>query len=492
MKISTTQLLFTLTFLVGLNGFIFSQVKTSFLKDCLWIKGNEANAFSVDSINSNSENLLKKTLNFNSVVDFSKDKINKKYKNLITKKGSLFVVFRSNHEDENILLTVQRGITKSILTTKKMQCDKDILLNKGNPKTGVLVSYLFNKNSLLGKRNGSLAFDDLIYNDTEFKNQLIELIYIPNYLNDKEKNTVETYLAIKYGISLNDENNYYNAKGDKVWDAKENKEFNKHVTGIGREDVLLLNQKQSSNSLQDGLTIGIDKIKLSNGKNKSLLSDNTFIMWGDNGKNTLLEKQTDNAEKRIKRIWKVIPSSTDGLTYKTQIKFDKKRMLFERSATAPDRDFMWIAIDSTQSTEFNYTNAKYIKATSNDEKEIVFDNVKFNTKANYLFTVVKAPEYLISQMNSTSKTDSNNQPSSDYVLFPNPVVANEKFAIQFNLNDPSEVSIQITDVNGKIIKSKDLGTIDKSLYNESLSASGTYLVLVSINGIVEANKLIVK
>ena len=474
MKISITQLLFTIIILLGFNSYMFSQVKSSLLKDCLWIKGSEANIISADSLNISAD-LLKKTLNFNPIVDFSKDNISKKYKNLITKKGSLFVVFKSNHTDENILLTVQRANIKATLTNIKMQCDKDITLNKGDAKTGTSVSYLFNKNSLSGKRNGNLAFDDLLYNDTEFQNQLIELIYIPNYLNDKQKNVVESYLAIKYGISLNKENNYYNSKGDKIWDVKENNEFNKHVTGIGREDVLLLNQKQSSNSLQDGLTIGIDKIKLSNGKNKSLLSDNTFIMWGDNGKNTLLEKQTDNAEKRIKRIWKVITTSIDGLTYKTQIKFDKKLMVFEIGSTTPDRDFMWIAIDSTRSTEFNYTNSKYIKATLNNENEIVFDNVKFNTKTNYLFTVVKAPEYLISQINSTTKTDTKNQPNSGYTLFPNPVVANEKFSVQFNLNDPSEVSIQITDINGKIIKSKDLGTIDKS-----------------INGVVEANKLIVK
>ena len=492
MKFSISQLLLTTIILIGFNNFMFSQQENLTYKDCLWIKGIESNSGTMDSLKLKSEDILKKQLNFNPIVDFSKDKILKKYKNIVTKKSTLFVVFKSNEEAENILLTIQRGSFKATLSNKKIICDKDVSLNKGNPKTGTLVSYLFNKNSLLGKKNGSIEFDDLLLNDKEFKNQLVELIYIPRFLKETEKNIIESYLAIKFGISLNEDKSYYNAKGDKIWDVKENKGFNKHVTGIGKEDFLGLNQMQSCNSLADGLTIGIDKIELSNAKNKAIVADKTFIVWGDNGKNTLLVKQENSEEKRIKRIWKLNTKSSDDLSYKTQIKIDKKLMVLENDSYSPDRDFIWIAMDSTQSTEFNYANAKYIKATQNDENEVVFDKVNFSTNTSYLFTIVKAPEYLINQIFNSSKLDNKNQSASGYKLFPNPVVTNENFSVQFNLKEASNVTIQITDVNGKIVKSKDLGLIDSHLYNESLSVSGTYLVLVSINGIVEANKLIVK
>jgi hypothetical protein len=491
MKFSISQLLLTAFILIGFNNFMFSQQKNLTFKDCLWIKGIENNS-TIDSIKLKSEDLLKKQLNFNPIVDFSKDKILKKYKNIVTKKSTLFVVFKSNEVAENGLLTIQRGSFKATLNNKKIICDKNILLNKGNPKTGTLVSYLFNKNSVLGKRNGSLEFDDLLFNDKDLKNQLLELIYFPRLLNEKEKNIVESYLAIKFGISLNEDKSYYNTMGDKIWDSKENKEFRKHVTGIGKEDLLGLNQMQSCNTIDDGLTVAMDKIELSNAKNKAVVKDKTFFLWGDNGKNTLLEKVDNSEEKRMKRIWKLNTKSSDDLSYRTQIRIDKKCMILEKDSNISSRDFMWIAIDSTQSADFSYINAKYIKAKINNENEVVFDKINFSTNTSCLFTIIKAPEDIINQLHSPSKLENQNQSSSGYTLFPNPVLTNENFNIQFNLKEESKVSIQITDVNGKIVKQKKLGVIDSYLYCDSLSVTGTYMILITINDVIQTNKLIVK
>jgi hypothetical protein len=469
-----------------------TEKSTTFCNDCLWIKGSEIDETTEDSLNNKNEDHLKKQLNFNPVINFSKDKILKKYKNVVNKKSTLFIVFKSNEKIENNLMTIQSERFKAILNNKKLLSDKEVVLNKGNPETGIIVSYLFNKDSKLGKKRGSLLFDDLLLNDKEFKNQLLELIYIPKCLNDKDKNSIESYLSIKYGISLNEDKSYYNFKGDKIWNAEENKNFNKRVTGIGKEDFFGLNQMQSFNSLGDGLTIGVNNIKLSNTKNKTLLADETFIIWGDNGKSTLLNKQEKSTVKRINRVWKLNTIAAEGHDYKTQIRIDKRLMVFENEVNSKDSDFMWIAIDSSMSSKFNYENAKYIKAFINNENEIVFDKVHFSANSSYLFTFVKGPEYVILKENNTIKTEPISQSNSGYTIYPNPVAPYEKFYIQFNIKEVSNVSIQITDVNGKIIKSKELGLIDNHLYNESLSASGTYLVLVSINGVVQANKLIVK
>ena len=79
-----------------------------------------------------------------------------------------------------------------------------------------------------------------------------------------------------------------------------------------------------------------------------------------------------------------------------------------------------------------------------------------------------------------------------FTIFPNPIDANEKFSIQFNLKEDSKVLIRIADANGKIIKIKDLGSIRNYLFTESLNVSGTYLILVSIDDKLETSKLIVK
>lgn len=636
MKISFTLFLLTVFFVFSFDNVAFSQEKQSFLNGSLWIMGNELNPKNVSKLNPDKKEEINKYFNFNPVVDFSKNDILKNHKNLIKKKSSLFVVFRSSSSEENNLLKIERGPFKASLTTTKLLCDKEIFLNKGDSKTGATISYLFNKSSLTGKKEGNLVFDELLYNDKEFKNQLLELIYVPKFLNNNEKNSIESYLSIKYGISLNEDQNYFNSKRDTIWDTKKNKGFNKRVTGIGKDLFFGLDQKQSGNSLKDGLTIGINKIEKTNIENKSVLLDKTFLIWGDNGGKCLLEKTSNSSEKRIKRVWKMKASTSETNALNTQIQINKELMGLEIEPNVDKTEVLWLAIDTTKSSEFNYTYAKYIKATVNDTKKIIFDNVKFYANTNYLLTIVKAPDFFVTNdiekpncligqngnlnigivggtapykihivsnnydkelinnkeqmkvenllmgsyslevIDSNNKTQKNNfvidafndneisinpkwyltsensviiipkvtdevtdfawvyegnvistdkeleakntgnyilkvgnklgckkeisfevmekvkQFKDGYTIFPNPVVANENFSIQFNLKTASNVSVQIADMSGKIVKSKKIGIIDKYQFNESLSVSGTYLILVSINGVVEANKLIVK
>lgn len=636
MKISFTLFLLTISFLFGFDNVAFSQEKKSFLYGSLWIKANECNPKNASKLNSDKEEELNKYYNFNPIVDFSNEEILKSYNNLIKKKSSLFVVFRSSSSEENNLIKIERGSFKASLSTKKLLADKEILFNKGDSKTGATISYLFNKSSLTGKKDGHLVFDELLYNDREHKNQLLELIYVPRILNNKEKNSIESYLALKYGISLNEGQNYYNSKNDTIWDAKKNNSFNKRVTGIGKDAFSGLDQKQSRNSLKDGLTIGINTIEKTNVENKAILIDKTFLIWGDNGGQCLLEKESNSIEKRIKRVWKMETNAAKLGAFSTQIQIDKKLMGLENEQSIDNTDIIWLAIDTTKSSEFNYTYAKYIKAAVNDNKKIIFDNIKFYANTNYLFTIVKAPEFFVTndiekpncligqngklnigmvggtapykihivsnnynnemlcnteQMNvenleignyslevidKNKKTQKNNfvidpfneneislnpiwlltnddsikiipkvtddvtdftwlfegnvistdkeldaknagsyilkvgnklgckkefpfkvlekvkQLNDGYTIFPNPLVANDTFSIQFNLKVASNVSVLITDMNGKIIKSKEIGSIEKYQFNESLTGTGTYLILVSINGVVEANKLIVK
>jgi hypothetical protein len=175
------------------------------------------------------------------------------------------------------------------------------------------------------------------------------------------------YLSIKYGISLNEGQNYYNSKGDTIWNAKQNIEYNKRVTGIGKDDQFALNQKQSKNALEDGLTIGLNKIQNTNSENEVMLNDNDFLLWADNGKNTIIEKNEVDYQKSMKRIWKLKTYSKKDNDFKTQIRIDKKQMPIEISFDSKVQDFIWLAIDNSKNTAFNYENATYIKASSNNE-----------------------------------------------------------------------------------------------------------------------------
>ncbi len=496
MKISNTNLFINFAFLVVISNTIFSQEKKPFNGNFIWIKGNEIAIKSNSNIAQDETEILKKTFNFNPIVDFSKDKILKEYKKRIEKQSSLFLVFKCATSDENTLVALERGTYKSTISNRKLDSDGATATYKGESKTGVIVSFIYNKNSLIGKKNGTMSISDFLYNDKLFENQLLELIYIPKSVSTKQKNTIESYLSLKYGISLHEDQNYLNSKGDTIWNVKQDKNYTKRVTGIGKDLFFGLNQKQSKNTTLDGLTIGLNKIKSTNVDNDVVLKDKSFILWGDNGKTAVLKKCDDGTQKRMKRIWKFKSISDSSAKYKVQIKIDKKQMPLDGTLNDDDdmNKFMWLAIDTSNSAEFNYATAEYSKATVNSKDEIVFDNVELNSNSNCLFTIVKANENHV----TATAMDSNKVPSYDsnlsgkYKLYPNPISANDKFSLQFNLKETSNVTVQIVDVNGKTIKSKNLGFIDDYLYSDSLSVSGTYLILVTVNGRSETNKLIVK
>ncbi len=79
-----------------------------------------------------------------------------------------------------------------------------------------------------------------------------------------------------------------------------------------------------------------------------------------------------------------------------------------------------------------------------------------------------------------------------YVLSPNPAKSGAPFSIQFQLSEMSDVAVTISDLNGKIIRSKNLGLIQSFEYKDSLLTSGTYLITVIKNGISQATKIIIQ
>jgi hypothetical protein len=84
-----------------------------------------------------------------------------------------------------------------------------VILNDGNPEKGVIISHLFNKNSLNGKKNGNLIFDDFLFKDQEFKNQ-----WEHNWSDRDSELFVEIKLKSRLFVFLP---NKYLPSNSKVW-----------------------------------------------------------------------------------------------------------------------------------------------------------------------------------------------------------------------------------------------------------------------------------
>ena len=143
---------------------------------------------------------------------------------------------------------------------------------------------------------------------------LAEVITYNTYLSEADQNKVETYLAIKYGITLTKDmlvNNrdYTAADGAVIWNAAANAGYSFNITGIGRDDSSALYQKQSR-SVHNGSMLYLYNgsvqggFPVSNKANATSISDKSFLLFGDNGLSKQLATCT-NKRTRMARIWKV-------------------------------------------------------------------------------------------------------------------------------------------------------------------------------------------
>ena len=179
----------------------------------------------------------------------------------------------------------------------------------------------------------------------------------PNSVLNQRK--IQSYLAVKYGVTLQDENSiasshrindtdYIDSAGNVFWDASAHTAHNYDVAGIGRDDASQLLQKQSrsQNDEVDGLgpisgflTMSLTDTYTTNNENitnnSTTFNDREFLMWGNNnadlngapisvnvdmssamGDASLV---TDVTFTGIPRIWKVVETGGDIPTVEVSI-----------------------------------------------------------------------------------------------------------------------------------------------------------------------------
>lgn len=159
----------------------------------------------------------------------------------------------------------------------------------------------------------------------EFTGNISEVIGFTSRLSDSDNQKVQSYLAIKYGITyMNDANitasNYVNSSGGVVWDATANFAYNNNIAGIGRDAVGGINQKQSKSiNLGQHLLIGCGTSLADNNLlNLNSMTNGQFLIWGDNGQSKTLTVPLiyaapgGDVNNRFAAIWKIQNTNSVG------------------------------------------------------------------------------------------------------------------------------------------------------------------------------------
>lgn len=236
-----------------------------------------------------------------------------------------------------------------------------------------------------GHAIGSTQFSGNGSDNAGFTGHIGEVIVYGNgQVTAAERNKIETYLAVKYGITLHNSNHYTTSRNVVVWDATANTGYYNNVAAIGRDVISALHQKQSRSqhtNTNSQVIIGLGDIATTNAGNTFSLSDEQFLIWGDNGNAQAMSNTAGtfttfnfsggtNNGRRMNRIWKV---QNTQVTAEVLIRFP---MAAVGTTTLPSGDACaQYAIVFADDAAFS-TNVTAIALTENDTDYEALHNFK--------------------------------------------------------------------------------------------------------------------
>jgi len=181
-----------------------------------------------------------------------------------------------------------------------------------------------------GGFNGRMTLGNNYTFNLPAKIDMAEVIFFNTKLSPADINKVESYLAIKYGFTLDQTTaqNYTASDGTTVtWDATANSAYKRDIIGLGRDDNATLYQKQSrNNTLADAVTLSLGNIMIDNAANTSTLpTDLSFLTSGHNGLGMTFSvpNAPQGLSQRLARVWK---AQQTNFTNQVKISFESSML----------------------------------------------------------------------------------------------------------------------------------------------------------------------
>lgn len=276
----------------------------------------------------------------------------------------------------------------------------------------------------------------------------------------------QTYLAIKYGITL-DGVSYISSTSDTLWNAKADKEFYHRIHGIGNNSFYNHISLQST-SLEDSI--------ISICSSDTLPPDN-YILIGDN--DAELSWQHYECDTVLsQRIWKMntigeVKNSIQIKIRLSDLQADCSDTLFLALLDQDNNIIQTICPDSIIGDFYCYTFLPYNGTC-----------FSFGGNTEYQLPLNKSKR---KEMVQDIDTD-----ILDYVdITPNPTDGD--FIATINLAEEKSLSVIIQDVSGKVIHYQTLKNIKDYIYKDRINNSGIYIITFrdSHRNIIATKELIV-
>jgi hypothetical protein len=309
------------------------------------------------------------------------------------KSFSFFTVCQVNDSlTEKVILNLGNDTAPEMVLTNQRMAALDVYrymnYNKNNDLLPKIYVYTQNKSKDSAMISHRLQLGRPPVNQnipvTAFKGTIPELVLFDRYLSHKEQVMVQSYLALKYGISLNQEFpvSYLNSRGEMIWDADANTSYKQNIAGIGRDDVSGLVQKVSESTQ----TPGVMKIGLT-----AEMNNNSFLIWSDNGQPL---RFADGAGIRLLlRKWKISAWHSQGSSVFAMTDV----MSLSEIHPLREGETFWMMVDRSGSGNFPFKQTGYFQCQPmiHQKGTISFNHLIIDpdSSGSDLFTLLAAPVF---------------------------------------------------------------------------------------------------
>jgi hypothetical protein len=312
---------------------------------------------------------------------------------------------------------------------------------------------------------------------------------------------IETYLAVKYGITLI-ASDYLSSSEAVLWNYEDNKLYSNGIAGIGRDDFFGLEQKQGSSSEEpDLLTISVGELSELNSENNYNLTNENFILWGHNDDALIFDTFDSDTNFLLARKW-LIQSSYTNNSFPTNVRF-------RLSENKDSVELYYLAIDRSGLADFQ-SNIEYIPQDSIDSAGYVyFSNITWSSKDAFTFSYRTVLEEDTEDLDTNNLASKNKQKSNNsdgdlgiifaemaqaqpvYTLYPNPTTG--YYRLEATFPEATSVVLRTCILNGSVLEvRKDAGKTHYS-FDGFITGAGTYVLEIeSIYGTKTFKLLVVK
>ena len=188
--------------------------------------------------------------------------------------------------------------------------------------------------------------NDFITTRQGFNGIIAEVLVYGKSLTNNEKNRIQSYLAIKYGIPLDQmtPQPYVNYLGKEIYDADDTfNRFNHGIIGIGQDDGSSLDQRISKSINTNSSLIlanDLDFTSSNTYERRTSLGNGNFLMTGNNGESVAFESPFEENENTLmNRVWAFHKTGTVGPVYVA---------LPTSEITVPQRNYLYAVVSNDE------------------------------------------------------------------------------------------------------------------------------------------------